>query len=157
MTIEISSPGQLGEAIGKSATGDWLDIGQERISLFADVTEDHQWIHIDPERAATGPFGSTVAHGYLTLSLLPRLVSGLVSIGGVDMIVNYGLDKVRFVTPVSVGSRVRAQTTIVAAEPGPRGTRLTSDVVVEIEGADKPAVVARSISLVVPSTPAGVS
>ncbi|GLY15515.1 MaoC family dehydratase [Kineosporia rhizophila] len=151
MSIEIASPEQLPEAVGRSATGEWFAVEQDRIDRFAEVTEDHQWIHTDPVQAAAGPFGATVAHGYLTLSLLPRLVAGLVEVKGVSMIVNYGLDRVRFVTPVSVGSRVRAHTTIVSAEPGSRGTRLTSDVEVQVEGGDRPAIVARSISLVVPS------
>lgn len=150
MTIEIAAPADLPAAVGRSATGDWLSIEQERISQFADVTEDHQWIHLDAERAAAGPFGTTVAHGYLTLSLLPRLTAGLLRVGGVSMTVNYGLERVRFVTPVGVGSRVRATTTIASVEPSSRGTKVISDVVVEIEGVERPAIVAQTIALVVP-------
>ena len=150
MTIEVASPEQLPEAVGQSATGDWLLIDQERVNRFADVSEDHQWIHIDPERAAEGPFRSTVAHGYLTLSLVPRLTEGLLRVGGVELMINYGLERVRFVTPVTVGSRVRATTTVAEAEVTSRGTRVTSDVVVKIEGAERPALAARTIALVVP-------
>jgi acyl dehydratase len=123
---------KLSEAVGHSATGDWVTVSQERIDVFAEVTEDRQWIHVDPERAAAGPFGTTVAHGYLTLSLLPRLTSGLLGVEGFSMIVNYGLDRVRFVTPVRVGSRVRARSTVVSVEPSERGTKVNSDVEVEI-------------------------
>jgi acyl dehydratase len=152
MTIRIASPDHLPEAVGRSASGDWLVIDQERVNRFADVSEDHQWIHVDPERAAAGPFGTPVAHGYLTLSLVPRLTEGLLRVGGVGLMINYGLERVRFVTPVAVGRRVRATTTIASAEVSSRGTRVTSDVVVEIEEADKPALVARTIALVVPAS-----
>ncbi|GAB6897267.1 MaoC family dehydratase [Kineosporia succinea] len=151
MTIDVESPAALPDAVGRSATGEWLRIEQRRIELFADVTEDHQWIHLDAERAAAGPFGATVAHGYLTLSLIPRLTHGLLRVGGVEMIVNYGLDRVRFVTPVAVGSRVRATTTVVSVEPSSSGTKAMMDVVVEIEGHERPAIVARSIALIVPA------
>ncbi len=152
MTIEVTSPDQLPDVVGRSATGDWMVIDQDRVNRFADVSEDHQWIHIDPERAAQGPFRSTVAHGYLTLSLVPRLTAGLLRVGGVGLMINYGLERVRFVTPVPVGSRVRATTTLAAAEVSARGTRVTSDVVVEMEDAERPALVARTIALVVPAS-----
>ena len=103
MSIVVDSPAALADAVGSTATGDWFAIDQQRIQAFADATEDWQWIHLDAERAASGPFGATIAHGYLTLSLLPRLTAGLLSVDGAAMVVNYGLDKVRFLQPVVVG------------------------------------------------------
>jgi len=151
MTIEITSPADLPTAVGRSATGEWFAVTQDRIDVFADATDDHQWIHTDPARAASGPFGATVAHGFLTLSLLPALTDGLLAVGGTGMLVNYGLDRVRFVSPVRAGSRVRATTTVVSVEPSSLGARVTSDVVVEVEGVDKPAVIARTIVLIAPA------
>ena len=121
MTIDVGSPADLADAIGRTATGDWVLIDQQRITAFADATEDWQWIHLDAERAASGPFGTTIAHGYLTLSLLPRLTAGLLRVGGIAMVVNYGLDRVRFLQPVPAGSRVRAVTEIAAVEPSAAG------------------------------------
>ena len=151
MTIVIDSPAGLPEAVGQSATGEWFEITQDRVDRFADATNDHQWIHTDPVRAASGPFGAPVAHGFLTLSLLPALTDGLLAVGGTGMLVNYGLDRVRFVSPVRSGSRVRATTTVVSVEPSSLGSRVTSDVLVEVEGADKPAVIARTITLIAPA------
>lgn len=148
--IAVGSPGALADAVGRTATGEWFEVTQERISAFADATEDHQWIHLDAERAAAGPFGSTVAHGYLTLSLLPRLASSLVSVAGSAMVMNYGLDRLRFLAPVPAGARVRARTEILSAEPTSRGVRLACEVTVEIEGSEKPALVAHTLSLYVP-------
>src|ERR1700675_3907609 len=99
-----------GETIGQS---DWGTLTQEAVNLFADATGDHQWIHVDPERAAKGPFGTTIAHGYMTLSLLPQLQHGLYTVEGIKMAINYGLNKVRFPAPVPVGSKLRAQTSLV--------------------------------------------
>nr|WP_231708825.1 MaoC family dehydratase [Arthrobacter sp. zg-Y20] len=130
-------------------TSDWITIDQERINMFADATDDHQWIHVDPERAADGPFGSTIAHGYLSLALLPALASGRFRVDGMVMGVNYGLDRVRFPHPVPVGSRVRARSEIASVEQVDRGVRVKLLVTVEIEGVDKPAAVAESISLYV--------
>ncbi len=152
-TIKVSSPAALGDAVGQKATGEWFTIAQERIDAFADATEDLQWIHVDPWRAADGPFGTTIAHGFLTLSLLPRLASSLVEVGGVAMAMNYGLDKVRFLHPVPVGSRVRATTELTGAETVAQGVRLASTVTVEIEGVDKPALVAQTLALYVPEAP----
>ncbi|MEL7975167.1 MaoC family dehydratase [Isoptericola sp. F-RaC21] len=149
-TITVSSPAALADAVGQKATGEWFTIDQERIDAFADATADHQWIHVDPQRAASGPFGTTIAHGFLTLSLLPRLASSLVEVGGVAMAMNYGLDKVRFLAPVPVGSRVRATTELTGAETVAQGVRAASTVTVEIEGGDKPALVAQSLALYVP-------
>jgi len=151
MSIAVGAPAELTDAVGQSATGEWFEISQERIAAFADATEDRQWIHLDAERAAAGPFGATIAHGYLTLSLLPQLLEGLLEVDGAAMAINYGLDKVRFLQPVRAGSRVRAVTEIIGAEPGPHGVRLASRTTVEIEGAPRPALVAETIALFVPA------
>ena len=148
--IRVGSPAALADAIGRSATGDWFAIGQDRIDAFADATEDRQWIHVDAERAAAGPFGTTIAHGYLSLSLLPRLASSLIEVDRTAMVVNYGLDKVRFLNPVTAGSRVRAVTEITGAEPTGRGVKLACTVSLEIEGADRPALVAETLALYIP-------
>ena len=150
MSIVLDSPAALTDAVGRTATGDWFPIDPGRVQAFADATEDWQWIHLDAERAAAGPFGATIAHGYLTLSLLPRLTRGLLSISGTAMVVNYGLDKVRFLQPVTVGSRVRAVTEVVSAEVSANGYRVGLRTTVEIEGASKPALVAETIGLFVP-------
>lgn len=136
----------IGEHVGYS---DWLEITQERINTFADATGDHQWIHVDPERAAQGPFGTTIAHGYLTLSLLPVLGNEVMEINGFKMMINYGTDKVRFPSPVRVGSRVRAGVELTSLERKSSGVQLTSRVTVEIEGGDRPAVVADTIRMMV--------
>ncbi|MDZ7591390.1 MAG: MaoC family dehydratase [Rubrivivax sp.] len=133
----------VGQEIGHS---DWLVVDQERIDLFARATGDHQWIHIDPERAAAGPFGATVAHGFLTLSLLPVLFQTGFAIDDVRMGVNYGLNRVRFPTPVHAGSRVRGRFRLRDYESLPGGAQLTVESVVELEGSDKPACVAESVS-----------
>ncbi|MGP6169792.1 MaoC family dehydratase [Microbacterium sp. A196] len=151
MSIVAATPAALTEAIGQSATGEWFTIDQARIQAFADATEDWQWIHLDAQRAASGPFGATIAHGYLTLSLLPRLTDGLLQVDGASMVVNYGMDKVRFLQPVTAGSRVRASTEITAAESGPQGWRIGMRTTVEIEGAERPALVAETIALFIPA------
>jgi acyl dehydratase len=151
MTIAVDSPADLPSVVGRTATGAWRTVDQRRIDLFADATDDHQWIHVDPVRAAAGPFGATVAHGYLTLALLPALTEGLLDVGASSMVVNYGLDSVRFLQPVTAGARVRATTTITSAEPTSRGVRVGSEVVVEIEGAERPALVASAIALFFPA------
>ncbi|WP_026924189.1 MaoC family dehydratase [Glycomyces arizonensis] len=148
--IEADSPAALAGAVGSRATGEWFAVEQARIDAFADATGDHQWIHVDPERAAAGPFGGPIAHGYLTLSLLPRLLGGLIEIGGLAMSVNYGLDRLRFLRPVPAGARVRAAVELASVEATGRGVRAGYDVTVEIEGAEKPALVARTITLYVP-------
>lgn len=140
--------GLVGTTLGP---GDWVEVDQERIDRFAAATEDPQWIHVDTGRAAAGPFGGTVAHGYLTLSLLPRLMRGLLVVDGAAMVVNAGSDRVRFLSPVRSGRRVRATAVVAAVTPGPRGTRVENDVTVEIEGEDRPALVARTIALHVPA------
>ncbi len=129
------------------ATG-WVGIDQQRINTFADATGDHQWIHVDPERARTGPFGACVAHGYLTLSLANLFLPQLVRYERLKMGVNYGCDKVRFPAPVKVGSLVLGRGEVVAAEPvkGDDGVQVTVRISVEIEGADKPGCVVDTIS-----------
>jgi acyl dehydratase len=150
--ITVTSPAYLGSAVGQSATGEWRVVDQGRIDLFADATDDHQWIHVDPERAAAeSPFGGPVAHGFLTLALVPALTEGLLDVGGTAMVVTYGLDRVRFLQPVLAGSRVRASTVVESAEPTAQGVRVSSTVTVEIEGAPRPALVARTIALFVPA------
>ncbi|GAA4860511.1 MULTISPECIES: MaoC family dehydratase [Actinomycetospora] len=130
----------LGRELGP---GEWLEIGQDRIDGFADVTGDHQWIHVDPERAAGGPFGATVAHGFLTLSLVPLLLDGLRRVEGTRMGLNYGLERVRFPSAVRSGTRVRARSTLVdATDVGEGGLQLVTRVTIEVEGSAKPACVA---------------
>lgn len=129
------------------ATTDWIAVTQEQVNLFADATGDHQWIHIDPVKAAQGPFGVPIAHGFLSLSLLPLFFSQAVHIAGATMGVNYGLNKVRFPAPVPVGSRVRARVGVQAVEPvGADSVQITWLVTVEREGGDKPVCVAESLS-----------
>jgi len=126
--------------------GDWLEITQDRVDTFADATDDHQWIHVDAEKAADGPFGGTIAHGYLTLSLVIPLFNDLLAIRGVKMSINYGLEKVRFPSPVKVGARIRLAASVaeVTDVPGD-GVQMVCDFTVEIEGSDKPACVARPV------------
>jgi acyl dehydratase len=124
---------------------EWLEITQERVNLFADATDDHQWIHVAPERAADGPFGGTIAHGLLTLSLLPHFTHQLYSVDNVAMAINYGYNKVRFITPVRVGARLRARAEISSVTRLDRGVQATLGTTVEIEGSDRPAAVAESI------------
>lgn len=116
------------------------------MDLFAEATGDHQWIHVDPERARAGPFGGTIAHGYLTLSLLPMLLQGMVRLPGVALTVNYGLNRVRFVSPVPVGSRVRATPVLQALTEVEGGMQMVLEVTVEIEGREKPACVAETVT-----------
>jgi acyl dehydratase len=124
---------------------DWLEVTQDRVNLFADATDDHQWIHVDPERAASGPFGGTIAHGLLTLSLLPHFTHRLYTVDNVAMAINYGYNKVRFITPVRVGAKVRARAEIAKVDQLDGAVQATMTVTVEIEGSDKPAAVAESI------------
>ena len=121
---------------------DWLTIDQDRVNQFADATDDHQWIHVDLERAKAGPFGQTIAHGFLTLSLLPELISHAYKVEGVQMGINYGLNKVRFINPLPVGSRVRGKAQITDVTDVTGGVQVATTVTVEIEGAEKPALVA---------------
>ncbi|AKS36717.1 MaoC family dehydratase [Mycolicibacterium goodii] len=124
---------------------DWLEITQDRVDLFADATDDHQWIHVDPERAKTGPFGGTIAHGLLTLSLLPYFTHHLYRVNNITMAINYGYNKVRFITPVRVGAKVRARAQISDVAKLEGAVQATMTVTAEIEGSQKPAAVAESI------------
>ncbi len=134
----------IGTALGQS---DWLQITQERINKFADATEDHQWIHVDPEKSKKGPFGATIAHGYLTLSLISHFLPQVVQVKGAKMGINYGTDKVRFINVVRAGSRIRARGEVVAAERTKDGAvQATIRVTVDIENEAKPACVADTIS-----------
>lgn len=139
----------IGESLG---TGDWLEVTQEMIQGFADVTMDDQWIHTDPERAKDGPFGATIAHGYLTVSLIPYLARSAISVEGVAMGVNYGLNRCRFPAPVKSGSRVRGEFTLASAEPQPDGSiQVVLRATVTAEGADKPSCVAETVSRYYPA------
>jgi acyl dehydratase len=133
-----------GEEIG---TSEWVEITQERVDKFADATGDHQWIHVDVERAKDGPFGGTIAHGYLTLSLVPWLGSQVFELDTPGAKLNYGVNKVRFPNPVRVGSRVRAKVAVGEVTDIPAGKQLTLKYVVEIEDQDKPACVAETVVL----------
>ncbi|MER6441112.1 MaoC family dehydratase [Streptomyces sp. NPDC001185] len=133
----------VGEQLGYS---DWVEIDQKRIDLFAEATGDHQWIHVDPERAASGPFGTTIAHGYLTLSLLPLFGPQLISVEGVQMGVNYGTNKVRFPAPVPVGSRLRATAKVTGVDDVAGGVQVSVAFTVERDGGNKPVCVAESVS-----------
>ena len=134
---------QVGQEVGVS---DWITVEQQRIDLFAQATGDHQWIHTDAERARAGPFGGTIAHGFLTLSLLPSMADTAFAIDDVRMGVNYGLNRVRFVNPVLAGSRVRGHFKLLSYEPLEGGAQLTVEVSMELAGVDKPACVAQSVS-----------
>jgi acyl dehydratase len=132
-----------GQDLGSS---EWITLDQARIDLFAQATGDHQWIHTDPARAAQGPFGGTVAHGFLTLALMPEMLDTAFAIADVRMGVNYGLNRVRFPAPVRAGSRLRGHFKLLAYEPLPGGAQLTVEVTMQLEGATKPACVAESVT-----------
>ncbi len=133
---------QLGET-------EWLEITQEQVNQFAEATGDHQWIHVDVDRAAKGPYGGTIAHGYLTLSLIARFGEQLFSVEGVTAKLNYGVNKVRFPSPVPVGSRVRAGASIAGAQETAAGVQVSLQWVIELEGSTKPACVAETVVLLV--------
>lgn len=138
---------ELATCVGQEiAVSDWITITQQQVNTFADATGDHQWIHVDAEKAKAGPFGGTIAHGFLTLSLLPRFLESSVVINDVRMGINYGLNKVRFVNPVLVGSRLRARMSLAASENiENNGKQMVWDITIEIEGKDKPACVAQAV------------
>jgi acyl dehydratase len=148
MITVIESPAALVDWVGRQiGPTDWMTIEQDRIDLFADATGDHQWIHVDPERATAGPFGAPIAHGYLTLSLVNSFLPELMRVDNSSMGVNYGVEKVRFPAPVRVGSRLRARAEVVAADPvAGDGVQATVRVTVEVEGSDRPACVADTVS-----------
>ncbi|MGB6055969.1 MAG: MaoC family dehydratase [Burkholderiaceae bacterium] len=145
---EIESLAALKDLVGQEvAVTDWIEITQERINLFADATGDHQWIHVDVERSKReSPFGAPVAHGFLTLSLLPMMMESAIVMRDVRMGVNYGLNKVRFPAPVPVGSRVRGRMKLLSVEDIPGGAQMVWEVTMEREGGDKPVCVAESVS-----------
>lgn len=138
----------VGEHLGDSS---WITVTQERINLFADATGDHQWIHVDPVRAADGPFGSTIAHGFLTLSLVPVLMAEVFTVEKVALFMNYGSNKVRFIRPVPVDSRVMARCTLTGIEEIDLGVRATMTVEVHMADGGKPACIAEMITVVVPA------
>ena len=152
MTTVFKQPQHLIAAVGTVlGPSDWLEIDQQRINLFADATGDHQWIHVDPERAKDGPFGTCIAHGYLTLSLVNLFLPQIVEVQGIAMGVNVGCDRIRFPAPVPVGSRVRGVGELLSIEEIKGGVQSIVRVTVEIEGNDRPACVADTISRYFPS------
>lgn len=146
--VEFRDMQQLRQRIGQEvAVSDWLTVTQERVDQFADATDDHQWIHVDPERAAQSPFGGTIAHGFLTLSLIPHFMGQSITFPPARMTVNYGLNRVRFTAPVRTGSRVRARMVLLDVKDVKGGAVDTIwEVTIELEGSERPACVAQSIS-----------
>ena len=139
---------ELGKAVGEDlGTSEWLEVTQDRVDAFADATGDHQWIHVDVERAKDGPFGGTIAHGYLTLSLIPQFNPELFRLETPGARLNYGVNKVRFPNPVRVGSRIRASAQIVEVSDVPAGKQMVTRYTIEIEGESKPACVAETVVL----------
>jgi acyl dehydratase len=146
MTTKVKSIEDLTPLLGTHlGYSEYLTVTQEQVNLFADATGDHQWIHVDPVKAAAGPFGRTVAHGYLTLSLLPVLLASVIRVEGVSMGVNYGTNKVRFTSPVFVGSEIRAGATLASVEEIKGGAQMALDVIVEMKDAPKPSCVAQVV------------
>jgi len=143
----FSTPDELLNAVGEQlGSSEWLEIDQQQVNLFADATGDHQWIHVDEAKAKAGPFGGTIAHGYLTLSLLPVLLQQIYRVEGAQMVVNYGLNKVRFPAPVPVGSRLRATAMLTEAKAVDGGVQAEVTTTIEIDGNDKPACVAATVA-----------
>jgi acyl dehydratase len=147
MTMVFENPEELLSAAGRHlGHSEWLEVTQQRIDQFAEATGDHQWIHVDPERAASGPFGKTIAHGYLTLSLANLFLPELLRVENTSMGVNYGCEKVRFPAPVPVGSRVRGAGEVISAVEVKGGVQVVVRMTIEIEGGDRPACVVDTIS-----------
>ncbi|MEV7737532.1 MULTISPECIES: MaoC family dehydratase [unclassified Streptomyces] len=147
MSVTVNGLDELKKLAGSDlGTSEWIEVTQERVNTFADATGDHQWIHVDPEKAAAGPFGAPIAHGYLTLSLFIPLFTELLDVQGVTTKVNYGLNKVRFPSPVKVGARIRLVAKLTDVEEVPGGVQVTVDGAIEIEGGAKPAAVLQSLS-----------
>ena len=147
MPLSVERPSDLleleaGTELGESS---WIEISQDDIDTYADATRDHQWIHVDPERAAAGPFGSTIAHGYLTLGLVIPLWSELLEVEKVGMAVNYGLNRLRFPAPVPVGSRIRLEGKLASAGEISGGVEVVADLTMKVEGSEKPALVAEAV------------
>lgn len=148
----FQSPHQLIDAVGEQlGSSDWIEIDQQRIDLFADATGDHQWIHVDPIKAKGGPFGTTIAHGYLTLSLVNNFLPAIIEVQGVSMGVNYGCDKVRFPSVVPVGSKIRGTGELISAEEIKGSIQAIVRVTVDVAGSDRPACVVDTISRFVPA------
>ncbi|MFC7449578.1 MaoC family dehydratase [Rhodococcus daqingensis] len=148
MGTQINRPTDLLSLVGRQlGTTDWQQITQDQVNLFADATGDHQWIHTDPQRAAAGPFGGTIAHGYLTLSLIPRALNEVLTIDTLEAALNYGLNKVRFPAPVLVGAQVRATVALVSAQQKPGGVEAVFGVAFEAENVDRPACVAECVAV----------
>jgi acyl dehydratase len=148
LSLKLASlPGAVGATLGP---GPWRTIEQDRILAFANATGDHQWIHVDPERAAEGPFGAAIAHGYLTLSLVPLMLEELLHFTDRSSGINYGIDKVRFVHPVPAGGRVRLRGSLLSASPQSAGIQYRVGLIVELDGVDKPAMVGELIALGLP-------
>jgi len=146
-TLRVPDPASLLDHVGAElGPTEWITIDQARIDQFAEATGDHQWIHVDPERAAAGPFGTTIAHGYLTLSLANLFLPDLLTVEAFSMGVNVGLDKVRFPAPVPVGSRIRGVGEVVSATEAGEGVQVVVRVVVELDGSERPACVADTVS-----------
>ena len=146
MTTSVETLNDLASYVGKElGTSSWVDVDQDRINAFADATDDHQWIHVDAERAKDGPFGGTIAHGYLTLSLLIPMWADILKVGDVHTVLNYGLNKVRFPSPVPSGSKIRARATLAAFDAIPGGAQLAVDILVERQDGGKPACVAQLV------------
>lgn len=147
MATVFDNPAALLDAVGKDlGHSDWLEIDQARIDQFADATGDHQWIHVDPERAAEGPYGKTIAHGYLTLSLANLFLPQIMTVENTSMGVNYGCEKVRFPAAVPVGSRIRGSGEVISAEEVKGGVQVVVRMTIEIDGSDRPACVIDTIS-----------
>lgn len=150
VTLTLAELGEASEL--ELGTSEWFEVTQRMIDTFADATQDHQWIHVDAERAADGPFGTTIAHGYLTLSLLPVLVGGMIEVPDAAMTVNYGLDRLRLTNPVPCGARIRARAVVRGSEPKGGGTLSRTDVTIDIDGQQRPALVAEVLSLRFPAS-----
>jgi acyl dehydratase len=146
MTTFASTQELLGAAGTDLGATEWITISQDRINKFADATEDHQWIHVDEEKAKSGPFGGTIAHGYLTLSLCAHFLGRLATVSGISMGINYGIDKARFIAPVPSGSKVRGRGEVIAVTEVKGGVQAVVRITVELEGSEKPAAVVDTVS-----------
>src|SRR5438874_6449429 len=148
---EFGHPNEMHEHVGQEiGVSDWVEVTQDRVDQFADATGDHQWIHVDPDRAKQGPFGGTIAHGYLTLSLVPMLSQQIYGVDSIRMGINYGTDKVRFPAPLPVGSSVRAGAELVSVRETAQGVQAVVKMTIEAQGIEKPVCVAETVVLLVP-------
>jgi acyl dehydratase len=146
MCVEVSYINLQSKAGADLGVTDWMEIDQSRVDGFAEATDDHQWIHVDPEKAASGPFGTTIAHGYLTLSLVNKFLPQLIAVTEISMGVNYGCDRVRFPSPVKVGARIRGRGEVISVEEVNGGQQVVVRITVEIENENRPACVVDTIS-----------